>query len=47
MQVTLENPDLSDCDRYEPSDQPIFENFNKAQSSINRWDTLSSRASVS
>ena len=47
MQVTLENSDLSDCHSNESSDQPISENFNKAQSSINRWDTLSSRTGVS
>ena len=35
IQVTLENSDLSDCDSDEPSDQPISENFNEAQSSIN------------
>ena len=46
IQVTLENSDLSDCDSEELSNQPIFENFNEAQSSINRWDTLSSRAGV-
>ena len=38
---------LTYCDSEEPSDQPISENFNDAQSSINRWDTLSSRAGVS
>ena len=51
MQATLENSDLSDCDSDESSDessdQPIYKNFNEAQSSINRWDTLSSRAGVS
>ena len=47
MQVTLENYDLSDCDRCKPSDQPISENFNEAQSSINQWNTLLSRAGVS
>ena len=47
MQVTLENSDLWDCDTYEPSDQPISKNFNEAQSSINQWDTFSSRAGVS
>ena len=47
MQVTLENSDLSDCDSDEPNDQPIYENFNEAESSINRWDTISSRAGVS
>ena len=35
IQVTLENSDLSDCDSEEPSNQPISENFNDAQSSIN------------
>ena len=47
MQATLENSDLSNCDSDEPNDQPIHENFDEAQSSINRWDTLSSRAGVS
>ena len=47
MQATLENSDLSDCDSCKPNDQPICENFNEAQSSINQWDTLSSRAGVS
>ena len=47
IQATLENSDLSDCDSDEPSNQPISENFNEAQSAINRWDTLSSRAGVS
>ena len=47
IQVTLENSYLSDCDSNEPSDQPISENFNEAQSSINRWDTLSSRTGIS
>ena len=47
MQVTLENSDLSDCDSRKRSDQPLSENFNEAQSSINRWDTFSSRAGVS
>ena len=35
MQAILENFDLSDCDSCKPSDQPISETFNKAQSSIN------------
>ena len=35
IQVTLENSDLSDCDRDELIDQPISENFNVVQSSIN------------
>ena len=35
MQASLENSDLSDCDSDEPSDQPIYKNFNEAQSSIN------------
>ena len=47
IQVTLENSNMSDCDSDEPSDQPISENFNETQSSINRWDTLSSRTGVS
>ena len=47
IQVTLENSDMSDCDSDEPSDQPISENFNETQSSINRLDTLSSRTGVS
>ena len=47
MQVTLKNSDLSDCDSCKPSDQPVSENFNEAQSSINRWDTLSSGPGVS
>ena len=47
MLVTLENSDLSDCDSYKPSYQPISENFNEAQFLINQWDTLSSRAGVS
>ena len=47
IQATLENSDLSDCDSDEPSNQPISENFNETQSSINRWETLSSRAGVS
>ena len=38
---------MSDCDSDELSDQPISENFNEAQSSINRWDILSSRTGVS
>ena len=38
---------MSDCDSDEPSDQPIYENSDEAQSSINRWDILSSRAGVS
>ena len=42
MQATFKNPNLSDCD----SDQPMSENINEAQSSINRWDTLSSRPGV-
>ena len=46
MQVTLENSDLWDCDSDEQNDQPIYENFNETQSSINRWDTISSRAGV-
>ena len=41
MQVILENSDLSDCDSCKPSDLPISENFNGAQSSINQWDALS------
>ena len=32
MQVTFANSDLSDCDSCKPRDQPIFENFNEAQS---------------
>ena len=47
IQVTLENSDLSDCDSDEHSDQPISENFNETQSSINRWNTLSIRTGVS
>ena len=47
MQVTLENSDLPDCGSDEPSNQPISENVNEAQSSINRWDTLLSKAGVS
>ena len=47
IQATLKNSDLSDCDSDEPSNQPISENFNETQSSINRWETLSSRAGVS
>ena len=47
MQAIFENYDLSDCESDEPSDQPISKNFNEAQSSINRWDTLSSRTGVS
>ena len=47
IQVTLENSNLSDCDSDQPSDQPISENFNEAQTSINRWDTLSNRTGVS
>ena len=47
MQVILENSDLSDCDSCKPSDQPISENFNEAQSLINQWDALSSKADVS
>ena len=46
MQATLKNSDLSNCDSDEPSNQPISENLNEAQSSINRWDTPSSRAGV-
>ena len=38
MQATLENSDLSDCDSDEPNDQPIYENFNETQSSINPWN---------
>ena len=38
---------MSDCDSDEHNDQPIYENLNEAQSSINRWDALSSRAGVS
>ena len=47
MQVTFENSDFSDCDSCKPSDQPISKNFNEVQSSINQWNTLSSRAGVS
>ena len=47
MQATLKNSDLLDCGSCKPNDQPISENFNEAQSSINQWDTLSSRSGVS
>ena len=46
MQGILENSDLSDCDSNEPGDQLILKNFNEAQSSINRWNTLSSGAGL-
>ena len=38
---------MLDCDSYKHSDQPISENFNEAQSSINRWNTCSNKAGVS
>ena len=47
MQATLENSDWSDSDSNEPSDQLISKNFNEAQPSNNRWNTLSSGAGVS
>ena len=47
IRATLENSDFSNCNSDEPSDQTISENFIEAQSSINQWDTLSSRAGVS
>ena len=37
MQVTLKNSDLLYCDSCKPNNQPISENFNEAQSSINQW----------
>ena len=46
MQVIFKNSDLSDCDSCKPSDQPISENFNEAQSSNNQWDALSCKADV-
>ena len=46
MQGILINSDLSDCDSNEPSDQVIPKNFIEAQSSFNRWNTLTTGAGV-